>query len=64
VLSVRQLEVLSLLGQGRSNKEIARLIDIAERTVKAHASRIYEALGASNRTQAVLVAQKIGLISS
>ena len=61
-LSIRQIEVLHLIGQGRANKEIARALDIAERTVKAHATRIFEALGAENRTQAVLAAQKLGLL--
>jgi len=63
-LSIRQLEVLSLVGLGRSNKEIARELDIAERTVKAHATRIFEVLGATNRTQAVLTAQKLGLLAA
>jgi two-component system, NarL family, nitrate/nitrite response regulator NarL len=63
-ISVRQLEVLALLGQGRSNKDIARRLDIAERTVKAHATRVFEVLGASNRTQAVLAAQRLGLLAA
>ncbi len=63
-LSGRQLEVLHLVGQGRSNKDIARELNIAERTVKAHASRIFEVLGATNRTQAVLTAQKLGLLAA
>lgn len=63
-ISVRQLEVLTLLGEGRSNKEIARTLDIAERTVKAHATRVYEVLGAANRTQAVLAAQRLGLLAA
>jgi two-component system, NarL family, nitrate/nitrite response regulator NarL len=63
-MSLRQLEVLTLLGQGRSNKDIARRLDIAERTVKAHATRVFELLDVANRTQAVLAAQKLGLLAS
>jgi ATP/maltotriose-dependent transcriptional regulator MalT len=63
-MSLRQLEVLALLGEGRSNKDIARHLDIAERTVKAHATRVFELLDVANRTQAVLVAQKLGLLAT
>ena len=63
-MSLRQLEVLVLLGQGRSNKDIARRLDIAERTVKAHATRVFELLEVINRTQAVLAAQKLGLLAA
>jgi two-component system, NarL family, nitrate/nitrite response regulator NarL len=63
-MSLRQLEVLTLLGQGRSNKDIARCLDIAERTVKAHATRVFELLEVANRTQAVLAAQKLGLLAA
>jgi DNA-binding NarL/FixJ family response regulator len=63
-MSLRQLEVLTLLGQGRSNKDIARRLDIAERTVKAHATRVFELLEVANRTQAVLAAQKLGLLAA
>ena len=63
-LSIRQIEVLNLIGRGLSNKEIARKLDIAERTVKAHATRVFDALGADNRTQAVLAAQRLGLLSA
>jgi DNA-binding NarL/FixJ family response regulator len=63
-ISLRQLEVLTLLGQGRSNKDIARRLDIAERTVKAHATRVFELLDVANRTQAVLAAQKLGLLAA
>jgi two-component system nitrate/nitrite response regulator NarL len=59
-LTLRQLEVISMLGRGFSNKEIARALDVAERTVKAHVSAVFEALNVRNRTQAVLVAQRRG----
>lgn len=61
-LTLRQLEVISMLGRGFSNKEIARSLDVAERTVKAHVSAVFEALNVRNRTQAVLVAQKRGFL--
>lgn len=62
-LTVRQREVLSLLGEGKSNKEIARVLDMAERTVKAHVSAIFHTLQVVNRTQAVVVARKLDLIN-
>jgi two-component system nitrate/nitrite response regulator NarL len=61
-LTLRQLEVISMLGRGFSNKEIARALDVAERTVKAHVSAVFEALNVKNRTQAVLVAQRRGYL--
>lgn len=62
-LTLRQLEVISMLGRGFSNKEIARQLDVAERTVKAHMSAVFEALNVRNRTQAVLAAQQRGFLS-
>jgi DNA-binding NarL/FixJ family response regulator len=62
VLTLRQLEVLRLLGEGYTNKEIARALGIAEPTAKSHVAAIFEALGADNRTQAVLAAQRMGLL--
>jgi two-component system, NarL family, nitrate/nitrite response regulator NarL len=61
-LTLRQLEVLRLLGEGYTNKEIARALEITERTAKAHVAAILEALGADNRTQAVLAAQRGGYL--
>lgn len=63
-LTLRQLEVISMLGRGFSNKEIARALDVAERTVKAHVSAVFEALNVRNRTQAVLAAQRRGYLPS
>lgn len=63
-LTLRQLEVVSMLGRGFSNKEIARQLDVAERTVKAHMSAVFEALNVRNRTQAVLAAQQRGFLSA
>jgi DNA-binding NarL/FixJ family response regulator len=62
-LTLRQLEVLRLLGAGWSNKEISAQLCIAERTVRAHLTELFRALGASSRTQAVLVAQRLGLLA-
>lgn len=63
-LTLRQIEVLRLLGEGYTNKEIARTLDITERTAKAHLAAIFEALNAENRTQAVIAAQRAGWISA
>lgn len=63
-LTLRQLEVIAMLGRGCSNKEIARALDVAERTVKAHVSAVFEALNVRNRTQAVLAAQRRGFLPS
>ncbi len=60
-LTPRQTEVLRLLVDGQSNKEIARNLKLSEATVKAHISSIFKVLNVSNRTQAALVAKKSGL---
>lgn len=54
-LTPRQFEVMSLLAEGGSNKEIARGLDIAEATVKIHVAAIMRTLGARNRTEAALL---------
>lgn len=61
VLSNRELEVLPLLIQGVSNKEIARQLGIADATVKIHVRRILKKINASNRTQAAVWALNSGL---
>ena len=58
-LTHRQLDVLRLLGQGQSNKEIARVLKLAEGTVKLHISAILRALGVDNRTRAVIAAARL-----
>ena len=58
----RQLEVLKLLSEGKVNKEIARILDCAETTVKAHVTALFKELGARNRTEAVMNAQKRDLL--
>ncbi len=62
VLTPRQLEVLGLLSEGKVNKEIARLLDCAETTVKAHIRAVFKELNARNRTEAVVNAKKLGVI--
>jgi DNA-binding NarL/FixJ family response regulator len=57
-LSTRELEVLRLIGKGRSNKEIASALGIVEGTVKAHVTNIFGKLGAADRTQAITIAMK------
>lgn len=59
-LTVRQHEVLSLLFEGKSNKEIARQIGIKEVTAAFHLRGVFKKLGASNRTQAVTTAIRLG----
>lgn len=61
-LSPRELEVLTLLGRGGSNKEIAAALDVVESTVKLHVTNILAKLGVADRTQAVLAAVKRGII--
>lgn len=62
-LTERETEVLRLLSQGHANKEIGRLLQIAEDTVKTHVRHILAKLGVQSRTQAVLVALRLGLVS-
>jgi DNA-binding NarL/FixJ family response regulator len=62
-LTERETEVLRLLAQGQSNKEIARTLVIGEKTVKTHVSNILAKLGVPSRTQAALYAVRIGLVS-
>jgi len=63
-LTPRQLGVLSLVVQGKSNKMIARELDLSEATVKVHVSAIMKALDAVNRTQVAMTAKKLGLIKT
>ena len=60
-LTTRQLQVLSGLKNGHSNKLIASDLDLAEATVKMHITAIFKCLGVSNRTQAALEADKLDL---
>lgn len=56
-LTKSQARVLELLAEGKTNREIAELLDVTEGTVKIHVSAIFKALNVSNRSQALLVAQ-------
>jgi DNA-binding NarL/FixJ family response regulator len=60
-ISVREREVLALLVEGLPNKLIARRLDISEKTVKAHLTRVFRELGVTDRTQAALWAERHGL---
>jgi DNA-binding NarL/FixJ family response regulator len=60
-LSERQRAVLELVGRGLPNKLIARELEISEKTVKAHLTAIFHALGVSDRTQAALWAHRHGI---
>lgn len=60
-LTERQTEVLALMLQGMPNKVICRELNLAEGTVKIHVTAILKALGATNRTQAVIAASRLGL---
>lgn len=62
-LSDRELAVLRLMAQGMSNLQIAAALNIGESTVKSHVNRILSKLGVSDRTQAVIVSVKRGIVS-
>lgn len=61
-LSAREFEVLELLAQGLKNGEIARSLEIEERTVRFHVENIFDKLNVNNRTQAVCHAFRNGWI--
>jgi two-component system, NarL family, response regulator LiaR len=63
-LTERESEVLRLLAQGQSNKEIAQTLQIVEDTVKTHVKHILSKLGVQSRTQAALCAMRLGLVSA
>lgn len=62
-LTPRELQVLHLLAQGLPNKAIARQLTISEHTVKFHVNAILGKLGAQSRTEAVVLATRLGLLS-
>ena len=59
---VSELEVLRLLGQGLTNKAIAQRLGISDNTVKFHVNAILGKLGAASRTEATVIAARLGLI--
>jgi DNA-binding NarL/FixJ family response regulator len=61
-LTLREIEVLAMLADGLGNKEIARQLDISDNTVKSHLSSIFGKLGATNRTEAVMLGMRHGFI--
>ena len=63
-LTEREVDVLRLLAQGQANKQIARNLQIGEKTVKTHVSNILAKLDVPSRTQAALYAVRIGLVAA
>jgi NarL family two-component system response regulator LiaR len=61
-LTPRELEILELIAQGLSNREIAERVNVSENTVKTHSSRVFDKLGARRRTQAVQLGKSFRLI--
>ena len=62
-ISASEMTVLEEIAAGRSNKEIAARLDISPNTVKTHAARLFEKLGAKRRTDAVKKARELGIVS-
>jgi len=61
-ITPRELEILELIAQGLSNREIAEKLFVSENTVKTHSSRVFDKLGAKRRTQAVQFGKELRLI--
>ncbi len=61
-ITPRELEILELIAEGLSNKEIAARVYVSENTVKTHSSRVFDKLGARRRTQAVQMGKELRLI--
>lgn len=61
-LTPRERQVLQLIGRGLPNKQIARELDLSERTVKTHVGHVLAKLGVADRTQAAVVAIRAGLV--
>lgn len=61
-ITPRELEILKLIAEGMSTREIAGQLFVSENTVKTHSARVFEKLNAKRRTQAVLLGQQAGII--
>jgi len=61
-ITPRELEILQLISQGMSNREIAEKLFVSQNTVKTHSSRVFDKLGAKRRTQAVQLGKEFGLL--
>ncbi len=61
-ITPRELEILGLMAEGLSNREIAERVHVSENTVKTHSSRVFDKLGARRRTQAVQLGKELRLI--
>ena len=61
-ITPRELEILGLIAQGLSNREIAERVFVSENTVKTHSSRVFDKLGARRRTQAVEIGKRLKII--
>jgi DNA-binding CsgD family transcriptional regulator len=61
-ITPREFEILELIAQGMSNREIAGKLFVSENTVKTHLSRVFDKLGAKRRTQAVQLGKEFGLL--
>ncbi len=61
-ITKRELQILELIAQGLSNREIAEKLFVSENTVKTHSSRLLDKLSAKRRTQAVQIAKEMRLI--
>jgi DNA-binding NarL/FixJ family response regulator len=61
-LTARELEVIALLAEGLTNKEIASRLDLSTRTVNFHLDNIYSKLGVNSRTEAAIYALQSGLV--
>ena len=61
-ITPRELEILELIAQGLSNREIAGKLFVTENTVKTHSSRVFDKLGAKRRTQAVQLGKELRII--
>jgi DNA-binding CsgD family transcriptional regulator len=62
-ITPREHEILTLIAEGLSNREIAEKLFVSENTVKTHSSRLFDKLNARRRTQAVQIAKQSGLIA-